>query len=945
MLKENEQELEQDMQNEAPAEPWANLAYMLNKYCITANDSVEETKRFLSQGDKVELPQTIKFADRPTIPYRIYPTCAYQVINSCVKLLEVNLNNELSGKRESAETKKQLIGAMCLADQLFHFACSSPDSKFTIYKTRDEASPAGKDVLNPHGRRIKQLADRLHRYHISQQIGLKDSGIELPELTCKLVLEDELKQGKLLEMADSLDRMRDSTGYEATEGAIGSEETFYDPNFEDLAEASSEMVDQATWTGISGGGFGSTLNVRDVQRANVLSRSPKAWIWNYNESPMEFVVNYLASNSYPALEEAHTLLARGIEDVKIREAATLAICVQTHTKRNPDNFWKIIKKISTNFDGNRGIDMEKTIQKLDCARFTICLDTNNLRSGINPESFQKVFKEKVHQILGDEKRRDLVTRNELLLETLAQVTALPENGGKAWDKIQQDQWLENLQTMAVGSYENSIGMENQRKQLLNRLNHLFRVPREELERTRHSPQENAEVAAKLDNMLGAAADAFHGYLSGKTGQMARRELRTKILSMREDAEKRGRHDLAQKLTDFSKFVTSISSQVKSGEWYSRKDANKDQLFEFLALMLHTPKTGELEFPGSKEPEARDSVEITCDFLQALQNKETEMGKRTIEENLEMARDFEMEHEGGRLTVALGQISKSAGRERKSDKGKPKKSTSAKNETRRDMLEKAIELCEVIYGSPSPTETLKQIIDSQVEILRKPQTLNPEEQGLFKENLKFWQAMHHLTHNQPNVDEHFEINSFGRATIQNIVAIANAKLENREIVDKNGVRMQQFNLSKTRERAMLSCVTIPLGLWLANDEKGGQKKRSHAEFIQELQTSKNACDIALDITSSDTEIDEKLTDFKIVREKVKFRINTELVGEIINSLNNPADIAAGLDWEIRNPEKAAEIFTKNPEIDSPIALIQYVRRNPAGGIEPKRDKELADCPDM
>jgi hypothetical protein len=129
--------------------------------------------------------------------------------------------------------------------------------------------------------------------------------------------------------------------------------------------------------------------------------------------------------------------------------------------------------------------------------------------------------------------------------------------------------------MAVGAYENSVGMEKERKKLLSRLNHLFKTPREEWEKARIlPPTQQGEAIDKIHNVLSSAAGAFYSYLSGKTGQLTRRELRTKVYSLKTAAEKRGDKDKVEAFTEMGRFISSISSQIKSGEWYEKEAENK-----------------------------------------------------------------------------------------------------------------------------------------------------------------------------------------------------------------------------------------------------------------------------------------------------------------------------------------------------------------------------------
>lgn len=920
----------------APNEPWQNLCFMLEKFCIISapdGDREKATEEFLMKGESVDLPEVIDTNGEKT-PYRLFPMACYSVINSCVKLLERDLEREVNGGALDETAQKVAIGTMCLADILFAGACTSPDGKFSIHWVRKDA---GEITLNPHGRRIKQLAARLEKYRTARVAMASQSGQELnlPTLSCRPTVEQDIKasyaQWKVVdpkrwdgrkpwEITDSLDSLKENLGMEAIEsgrmptGGIAGD-------FEDRAEIHNDIVAQRAWLGLPEGSIPETLRYNETQRGNILAQTPKAWIWNYTDDPLAYAVDYVCSNAKPCLEEAHGLLAKSQEDPRYSEAGSLALMFDSQSKNNPDSYWKIIKRISSHFSSARGTDPESVLRKLDCARFTVCLEMTNRKLGVNPEEFQRIFQEKVHQVLADPARREAVTRNELLLETLKETKSAKEKG---WGQIDEEIWLEHLQSSAVGAYENSVGMEAERRRLLGKLNHLFKTPREELERTRDADEGRDEVTQKLHGILSSASEAFYIYLSGKTGQMTRRELRTKVYAMKSAAEKRGKMDLAERLGTTGKFLASISGQIKSGDWFRNKKANKEAIFNFLATMLEAPQTGKVEFPGSKEPEPKDPLEITCDFLRAIGSK-APMGGYTIERNMEDFREYDASNEGGQLTAALKKITKNKDR---NEKERGKQTLTGMISERKQTLEAAIALADRIHGSPEPLKALHREMEEQAEILRAPQNLDPEENVGFEKNLFFWKGLHYLAQNiqSRKEEERFQVSATGKGTLQNLIAMAKAKLKNKDIRRKDGESLQQFALTKTRERSLLSNLAVPLALWLEKDIKGTKTKVSHEDFVSGLKDRLAACEVCLQISENDKDMEKKTAEFEESHRVAKIVTNSYIIAEVIGSLEEPEDMAKGLDWEVKNPKAAALLLEAHPELDTPTKRWAHVQSN-------------------
>jgi len=1002
----------------APNDPWSALAWWMQKYCITRDGegktAEEEASEFLSAGPSVKLPQLITVNDERS-PYRLYPITSYRIINACVKVLEKQLETEIAGESPSPEEETKIAGIMTLANLLFGGACTHPDGQFTIHRM----DPIKKrPVLNPHGRRVKQLAVRLEKYSTTRTelAARKGQKLELPTLSCREIINQEINNSLQIwkivdgenwdgrnpgDLSDSLDSLKQNLGFEATVTAEPLED-----DFPDTLEIQSQEIAQSAWTNLN---LPFNLRFQETQRGNILASSPLAWLWNFEEDPLTFVVDYVSSHAKPCLEEAHSLLLQAHMDPKYKEVGSLALILDPKNKNNPDSYWKIIKRLSQHFSSSQTNEPESTLKKLDCARFTLCLETTNRNLGIDPEEFSKAFHEKVRAILADPALRDTVTRNQILLDTLLETKDAQKLG---WGKREGEQWLEHLQSTAVGAYENSIGMENERRKLLTKLNHLFKTPREELEKASKNPTENVESIEKIHGVIASAANAFYSYLSGRTGQMTRRELRTKIYSLKTSAAKRGDRTQEEKLATMGKFVASISSQIKSGEWYTKEKENKSILFDFLIEMLRSPKTNELEFPGSTEPEAKDPLDITIDFLKAFSGEtEHPTGSHNITFILELCRTRQLEDEGGQLAAALTKITKN------------RVETLPAIKDRKTTLEGAIEISNGVHQADDPFAFINTRTQEETEILtfipteerpepfsRHPgepvppafdtegnlapigetetalqwlefETLRIQEankdgkmtaanmqdahrainagtlilQGLpenspqleqralstttelkrevnlrLEKNLSFWKGMHYISQNiqSRREPEKYQISPTGRGTLQNLIAIAKAKLQNKELtgrtIGSTDAILKQFQLTRTRERTIAPNISIPLALWLSEKEKGTKTKITQEDFVKMLESRHHACILCLNINENDRAMQETLNTFQERELDDKNALNTSIINNCITMLENQEELTAGLRWQNSHPKELAKLGKQHPELDTPIMKIRQVQ---------------------
>jgi len=691
----------------APLEPWQALCFYLERFRVIKSGEgkprEEEALSFLGEGQEVKLPYVTTVQSELT-PYRIYPIAAYRVINAAVKVLEKDLEKEIRGYTTDRLEIKTLIGIATLADTLFSGACTHPEGNFLIHRMDPKT---GEISLKGHGRRIKQLATRLTRWRAVYGDMLVEKGTDpnLPELSCREIVAQEISsslqrfkitQGANFEgfspigSTDSIEALRENMGLEPT-AMLGER-----GGSDEEAETWETEVAQASWMGLD---IPHNIRGRDTIRGNVISESPRDWIWTYEESPLDFVVNYVCAHAKPCLEEAHSLLIEASENPNVGQLGTYALTLDPKSKVNPDSYWKIIKRISHHFPSSKP-ETDNISKKLDTARFILSLDAINKKLNIDAATFQRNYQQQVYEAIDKSKSsNEPITRNAILLKAIDLTCP-------AMSQIEKEQWLENLQSFAVGAYENSKGMELERKKLLGRINHLFKTPREELEKVKHNKSQSQNAIEKLNTVIQSASNAFYKYLSGSTGQMTRRELRTKVQTMKKWAEQRGDAKLLEELNHISKFISSISSQIKSGQWYTKEKENKEILFNFLLTMLQTPKPLKgPEFLGSKEPEAKDPLEITIDFLRSFgEEKVLSPGKHAITEVIAMCKAREQADDGIQIADALKEITKN------------KTETLPVIKERERALAGAIDISEFLHNSKNPIKDIAEKFEEELEIL-------------------------------------------------------------------------------------------------------------------------------------------------------------------------------------------------------------------------------------
>jgi hypothetical protein len=1023
----------------APHEPWKALIFYMDKYRIIrkgeGRDPEEEGKAFLAQGERVTLPFTVDVEGSKT-PYRLYPVSSTKTINAAVKVLEKDLDKEVRKDSSNRLDEETIRGIITLCDFLFSGACSHPNGNFMLHKTKI-VDGERQLSLRPHGRRVWQLAQRLEKYiEMSNELG-KRRGKEanLPKSNAIMIVEQELQSSKSrwkimenpefrgedpMSAGDSLESMRENLGFEPTRGAVAARSWGQNTEEEEII---AEETDQRAWIGLSTGGP-DVLQFREQTRGNVMSESPKDWIWDFSgdEDPLEYVTNYVCSQAKPCLEEALGLLNHAAIAGPSSNVGSMALTLDAGNKNNPDSYWKIIKRISSRFPSTRP-EEHQTAKKLDCARFHLSLDTINRRAGIDTEEFRSAFLDRIHAVLKEDRQANrFLTRNDVLLETLGKIR--PE-----WDAQKRDQWLEELQTFGVGAYENSKAMEANRKRLLSYLNSVFETPRKEFEKTMSDPTKLGETKERLQAVLESATEGFYAYLSGKTGQMTRRELRFKVASIKERADRLGDELLAGKMTEMGRFISGISAQIKSGDWHRNEKANKDTIFRFLLTMLETPKGEGPEFPGSVEPAGKDPLEISVDFLRAFSNeKEFPAGKTTLNNALELFAARQAEESGGKLTSALKKISKS------------RQESIPVIKNREKSLEGALAILDEVHGETEPEIKLSEKFSRELDLLDVPEAaeltsyrpdpfedpecpilnadggleselpaaidwlekkvgglgtdINADAKELLemkrcealatrllgiaseagdkeqtsrlmeisatakrkgdqrlRESWKFWKGVNYLRQNiqSRREPERFQFGGPARGTLQNVIAILNARLAGRKPGEKEQMeskeKLRQFHLTTTRKRTLKNCGAVPMALWLSEAEKGTKKKITHEDLVEKLKERLTACRVCLEISENDSEMEGEIARFRLGMAEDKNALNAFALEQCIYMLEDKEKLAEGLGWINQHPKESKAAFEQG--IDNPCLVAERASEilspNPSGLGSPSPSKGKEEEP--
>lgn len=925
--------MENLQENHLKLSPWENLCEMLIKYRIVnphenedKNDAVD---RFLRQGKSISLPTVIQDEGRPK-PYKMWPSCATECINSLVKHLEADFSDEISSLPRDEEDNQEILGCIELCDVLFQGAASDPRGQISLHKK--SKIKVGEIELNRHGRRLKNLSRRLESYRISKKNWLKSRGDKLSELfegptSALAIVAKEVKNSQIWwnqtksnnqknpwDMESSLDYSFDAQNEANMSGwnpNMGSQD--YDENEENTSqlefeEDAEEYRNQGEYLGVD---FDRPLAAlgkgRQDTKGNVMSR-PRHWIWRYQEDPLQYTVSYLARQISPGIEDAHSTLSLSFGKPELQETGGTFLLVNPKHKTNPTDWWKIMTRIADRNKVGRDLESDETLQKLDTARFLLSLEQINQKWGIDHQSFLELWEDRVNELTSTADQTTL--RNQALIQTLEKTQ---EKNNIPWDAQKSHQWLENLQTFAIGSYENSVAMENQREKTISQLNAMVSRIREATSQI----GEDSQRAGAVDQAIDQSAKAILKSLSGSKSQLFRRELRHKITILKERATHNGEKETEVNCSLFLTWLRGISKSIQEGKWFEESTQNQGQerLKGLLTLMVSVPwmapSNGERDFITSPKPEPTDPVNISISFLKSYSGENTEIGfagGKGIEEMLEDSRSELNRHQEGQIHNALKLLVSKHPMEIKNIKD------------RKRTLEKVLELMEKIHQDETPIETFKAELDKELDILNLPQDYNPKTTQKLEENLDFWRALTYIGQNIESRRETIEYQATpnGMGTLRNLIAIANAKITGKEL------QSRKFKLSKTRAKTLVPNVVVPLALWIQKPIKGVTVLTSHEDVLKSIQERKQACEICIAVSSDRFGLETKANQYKEIEEETTRFLNIKIFEDILEDLGKPEELGKALKWQAQNPEELLKISQSENDPGTPFLRMEQFR---------------------
>jgi len=1069
--------LDKDAASNIPLKAWPRLVHILNKFALTkhqARSSDEEaTLNLLKHGESIKIPRTLR-KEGEDIPYALRPTQAALIIHACINFIYWKASKQRIPQGEDLTVIK---GAMFLAEQLFHHALSTPDGRFHLhyfsYKNNTQ------EILPfRHTQNIKSLANSLLKYQktLVALANHENKPISFPPLYCTTLVKEELAaskakfelllaqgfKGDINDSSDSLDALQENKGFLPTasyfdgktkeEDISDREDGFLDTDEENNPNSAFSGMDFSDSPENNQPIQWGSPNLEGYDRPKLavrgnISSTPKNWVWDYEQDPLEYILEYTAQKCQEPVEHAISNLVSTPPYGQINaQDPSKVLIINPKNKNNPDNYWKCLKSLTSGVSTQESENQE-TLEKLDCARFSLSLTDLNTQwveihkniliqellyencaptarppsllpvstfaenlnllpwdtsweknksnpviqeaintslhggpafqkkliqfmveknllpplpaSPINHTAFMVAFLAKVNGLALDNSFA-LKLRNDILIETFQEI---PKADGTLWSQQESEIWLEHLQTKGVGTYENSSGMEKKREEILSLLNKVYST----IDAT---PEKAAPVLYKL-------AENLHPKLAGVCSQAIRRELRSQLNTLKSYAELRGDKQKSYDLQALVAFMSSISSKVKSQEWYTNKLNNIKTLSEILITIFHEPKRSRLFFPGSKKPEDRDPLEITLDFLKSFPEGEcASFGKLPIQQELLAFREDISKQPANNLQESLTQISKNL------------KLRGGSHQNERDLtnikstLESSLHIAKTIHNSSTPMETMDHLVNNALEIvkyahnapppiqmpldseelsiwetqtivdntvntcemlansnrnkaqdikaldaatqqlslsiavlslakfetapqeqkfLESIQNLEKEVASAWKNNYLFWKGLQGIAKSikARKDSEDFQVSSSGEATLNNMIAIAKAKSENRTAgvfaSQETPMQSKMFQITTIRSRFVHWGVSIPIALWLAKDTKGKVTKINKKDFELALENRIANCQKLL--TTSDLET--TLQTFKDSQQEQIRLLNLRVLTNCLLFLQNTNEVPRRMDWKQKN----------------------------------------------
>ena len=390
--------VEADRDENIPRLAWPRLVHYLNRFALTKHQyekSDEEAAHdLLQQGEKIQIPRSIRRGGEE-VPYAIWPTQACEIIKACVDFIYWKADKT---PIPSPEELQAIKGAMFLAEQLFHHAVCTPNGQFHLHHLNKE-----KEIVPyAHAQKIKRLAGQLTKYRETLLALLSNLKISssIPPLSCRNVVEEEIKaskkkfeillsqgfDGDIQDATDSLDALKDNKGFQATKSIFqkpeGDTEHAYSEEVESsLPEDENNHFEAPTLLSSPTLTWDNPLLLptappRETQRGNITSH-PGNWIWTYEQDPLEYTLEYACHHASESITEALELLQTQKNNPDtIDKIGTKALIINPKNKINPDGFWRYLRSLTSGFAPEE-LERASTLEKLDCARFSLSLEKLN----------------------------------------------------------------------------------------------------------------------------------------------------------------------------------------------------------------------------------------------------------------------------------------------------------------------------------------------------------------------------------------------------------------------------------------------------------------------------------------------------------------------------------------------------------------------------------------
>jgi hypothetical protein len=394
--------VEADTDDHVPRQAWPRLVHYLNRFALTKHQyeksDEEAAYDLLQQGEKIQIPRSIR-RNGEEVPYAIWPTQACEIIKACVDFIYWKADKT---PVPSTADLQSIKGAMFLAEQLFHHAVCTPNGQFHLHRLNKE-----KEIVPyAHTQKIKRLAGQLTKYRETLLALLSTLKIpsSIPTLSCRTVVEEEIKsskkkfeimlsqgfEGDLQDATDSLDALKDNKGFQATKSVFenpegDTEQTYSEETELNIPEGNPNDVDAPTLLSSPTLAWDNPLllpsaSPRETQRGNITSH-PSNWIWTYEQDPLEYTLEYACHHASEAITQAIELLQTQKNNPDtIDKIGTKALIINPKNKVNPDGFWRYLRSLTSGLAPEES-EHASTLEKLDCARFSLALEKLNSEWG------------------------------------------------------------------------------------------------------------------------------------------------------------------------------------------------------------------------------------------------------------------------------------------------------------------------------------------------------------------------------------------------------------------------------------------------------------------------------------------------------------------------------------------------------------------------------------